>query len=368
MRRRHLNALAEAASSNAGKVLAAFVIGMVAVFAGALMYSGAQQTLHSARAANVPAARHISGPAQQPAPATPNLSAVQKSATVQKSAAEQDPQQQATAAIATKPWGSTQIREVRGGKGKLEAPGQIEVANVETFEWFDAVTGKPRVWFAVDADGSYKFFDHPGMNTQNGRSLQPITPEIVTRLIHAQRKSRSTQTQFVEASQPLGQSLRSNPVDFPQRVPVESTSEQAVAQPPMQGGASQTSLPGDIVQVLTDWQNATIARDPARVAACYMPSVDVYFTKTDVDREQVRTIQEGLFAKYAQIVRYQISDIQLQPSAGDTASVTFRKSWDFRGIHEFFGSERERLVLRHAGSGWKISSEQELQVFRASYR
>lgn len=362
MRQTHLNALAEVASSNAAKVLAAFVIGMVAAFAGALMYSGSQQTLPSARAANVPAARHISGQAQQPAPATPNLSAVQKST------AEQDPQQQATAAIATKPWGTTQIREVRGGKGKLQAPRQIEVPSVETFEWFDAVTGKPRVWFAVDADGSYKFFDHTGMNPQNGRSLQPITPEIVTRLVRAQRKSRSTQTQFVEASQPLGQSLRSNPVDFPQRVPVESTSEQAVAQPSMQGAASQTSLPGDIVQVLTDWQNATIARDPVRVAACYMPSVDIYFTKTDVDREQVRTIQEGLFAKYAQIVRYQISDIQLQPSAGDTASVIFRKSWDFRGIHTFFGSERERLVLRHAGSGWKISSEQELQVFHAIYR
>jgi hypothetical protein len=362
MRQSHLNAVAEAASSNAAKVLAAFVIGMVAVFAGALMYSGSQQTLHSAGAANVPAARHISGPAQQPAPATPNLSAVQKST------AEQDPQQQATAAIAIKPWGTTQIGEVRGEKGKLQAPRQIEVPNVETFEWFDAITGKPRVWFAVGADGSYKFFDHTGMNPQNGRSLQPITPEIVTRLIHAQRKSRSTQTQVLEASQSLGQSLRSNPVDSPQRFPVESTSEQTVAQPAMQGAASQTSLPADIVQLLMDWQNATIARDPVRVAACYMPSVDIYFTKTDVDREQVRIIQERLFAKYAQIVRYQISDIQLQPSAGDTASVIFRKSWDFRGIHTFFGSERERLVLKHAGSRWKISSEQELQILQAIYR
>jgi phage-related baseplate assembly protein len=96
--------------------------------------------------------------------------------------------------------------------------------------------------------------------------------------------------------------------------------------------------------------------------------VDIYFTKTNVDREQVRLIQEQLFAKYAQIVRYQISDIQLQPSAGGTASVIFRKSWDFRGRHTFFGSERERLVLKHAGSGWKISSEQELQILHAIHR
>src|SRR5437764_974898 len=125
MRQSHLSAVAEAASSNAAKVLAAFLIGMVAVFAGALRYSGSQQTLHSARGANVPAARHVSVPGQQPAPATPNLSAVQKST------AEQDPQQQATAAIATKPWGATQMRGMQGGKGELQAPRQIEVPKRE---------------------------------------------------------------------------------------------------------------------------------------------------------------------------------------------------------------------------------------------
>jgi hypothetical protein len=69
MRQSHVDFAFEPVSSNVPGILAAFVIGMVVTFAGALTYSSSQQRLHSVAAMNAAASRLIAAPAQHLAPA-----------------------------------------------------------------------------------------------------------------------------------------------------------------------------------------------------------------------------------------------------------------------------------------------------------
>ena len=79
MRQSHVDLVSEPASSNVPRILAAFVIGMAATFAGALMYSSSQQRLQSVGAVNASASAPIAAPQQHPAPAGANQQAVENS-------------------------------------------------------------------------------------------------------------------------------------------------------------------------------------------------------------------------------------------------------------------------------------------------
>lgn len=71
MRQSHVDFVSEPASSYAPKIVAAFIIGMAATFAGALMYTSFQQRLQSVGAVNS-TLQSIAAPAEHVAPAEPN--------------------------------------------------------------------------------------------------------------------------------------------------------------------------------------------------------------------------------------------------------------------------------------------------------
>ncbi len=80
-----------------------------------------------------------------------------------------------------------QIEGIREIEGNLRAPQEIRVANMNTFQWFDGVTGRPLVWYVMRQDGDYKFFDRSGKDPNTGQVLQPITPEIVQQIRQQQK-------------------------------------------------------------------------------------------------------------------------------------------------------------------------------------
>jgi ketosteroid isomerase-like protein len=128
-----------------------------------------------------------------------------------------------------------------------------------------------------------------------------------------------------------------------------------------------SAIPDGIQELLTEWTSATIARDSARVANCYLPMVDVYFLKSGVGREQVKANKDEFFQRYTEIVRFQLSDFRLESLGADLARIDFGKAWDVRGSDRFIGHEREQLLVKKDGASWKIASERELQIFEATH-
>jgi hypothetical protein len=72
---------------------------------------------------------------------------------------------------------------VRWATGSL--PQRIEVPDTAAFnriEFFDTVTGEPRIWYAIAADDTIELFDNEGFHPRTSEKLVPVTKEIVRRL------------------------------------------------------------------------------------------------------------------------------------------------------------------------------------------
>jgi hypothetical protein len=97
-----------------------------------------------------------------------------------------------------KPCSTEQIEQIRNSSGKPAPPQEIHVANATSYAWFDAVTGSPRVWYAQEANGHYRFFDAPGIDPTTGHRLQPITEDVI-RQVTQQQAAAAANRRVVEA-------------------------------------------------------------------------------------------------------------------------------------------------------------------------
>lgn len=111
--------------------------------------------------------------------------------------------------IECKPCTMEQIIRLRHQQGKLSAPRPITVNDPNTFEFFDPLTGKARVWYFLSDDGNYEFYDSPGKHPRTGRTLVPMDSIIVRDLIRAYddhltiekvRKDRSALEKYLNLS------------------------------------------------------------------------------------------------------------------------------------------------------------------------
>lgn len=59
-----------------------------------------------------------------------------------------------------------------------EPPPQ-RIDDPERFGFFDALTGKPRIWYGRGTNGEYEFYDHPGYHPRTGEQLAVITKEAI---------------------------------------------------------------------------------------------------------------------------------------------------------------------------------------------
>jgi signal transduction histidine kinase len=61
----------------------------------------------------------------------------------------------------------------------LHAPRPQRIDDPESFAFFDAVTGKPRVWYWRGPNGEYEFYDNQGYHPRTGEPLAVITKEAI---------------------------------------------------------------------------------------------------------------------------------------------------------------------------------------------
>ena len=56
------------------------------------------------------------------------------------------------------------------------------------FEFFDSITGEAKVWYFIDQEGNYEFYDQPGFHPVFWEELKPVSPEIVLSYKNAIKK------------------------------------------------------------------------------------------------------------------------------------------------------------------------------------
>ena len=77
----------------------------------------------------------------------------------------------------------------------IKTPAQILIANPYTYLWFDGRSGYPAVWYVVDSNGQYRFFDAPGRDPVTDQPLLDITPEVVQ--LAKERKDKSDKKRLI---------------------------------------------------------------------------------------------------------------------------------------------------------------------------
>jgi hypothetical protein len=71
----------------------------------------------------------------------------------------------------------------------------------ETFAFFDALTGKPRVWYWRGKNGEYEFYDNPGYHQRTGEQLAIITPEAIAAWKDAIKQQQQKAAEFAAAQE-----------------------------------------------------------------------------------------------------------------------------------------------------------------------
>ena len=68
----------------------------------------------------------------------------------------------------------------------LKPPQELSIKDAKNYEWFDRVSGQPRVWYSMPDEQTYRFFDRQGVDPFNRQALKPVTTEVVDRVEHKQ--------------------------------------------------------------------------------------------------------------------------------------------------------------------------------------
>jgi hypothetical protein len=71
---------------------------------------------------------------------------------------------------------------LRAGTGHLKPPREITIGDVDKYDWFDPVTGQPRVWYSLTTERGFRFFDGRGVDPHDRQELKPVSPEIIERI------------------------------------------------------------------------------------------------------------------------------------------------------------------------------------------
>ena len=117
---------------------------------------------------------------------------------------------------------------------------------------------------------------------------------------------------------------------------------------------------------LDEWVAATNSRDVNLLMGFYAQTVNVFYQKREATQAEVREEKNRLLATASKIdVRVSAPVIELDAD-GQTATMRFRKSWDFAGVGPRSGEVIQELRWRKTPGGWKIVGERDAQVIRVT--
>ena len=124
-----------------------------------------------------------------------------------------------------------------------------------------------------------------------------------------------------------------------------------------------TAGQADVLRLLDQWATAYRKRDAKALASFYTPVVTIYYDQKLLSRTQLQLEKEKQFKGIAQIPLYELARPQYRRIDGNTAVVTFDRSWRFTGRDWSQGSNQEQLTWELMNGNWKIASERELKTY-----
>jgi hypothetical protein len=151
--------------------------------------------------------------------------------------------------------------------------------------------------------------------------------------------------------------------------PPQPAPQAAVVTPPAAvNEADRTTETGDvrhqIRSVLEEWRESLLHRNVDEYTSLYAPTVGPYFRENRVSRAQIANEVRRMLGRYGPLTAYKISNVTIAPVDQNHAIANFRKEWKTAG-DGFSGAERAQLRFERLNGDWRITSEQELQVYWA---
>jgi ketosteroid isomerase-like protein len=116
-------------------------------------------------------------------------------------------------------------------------------------------------------------------------------------------------------------------------------------------------------KAVDNWVRALRSGDPDRIAACYAPEMERYFTIHNASSAIVRRTVNESISRYGAPAVLRISELSIIPLSDTRAIATFRKHWQTARRKVYAGEEQERLTFAKIHDAWRIASEQETRVF-----
>jgi hypothetical protein len=131
--------------------------------------------------------------------------------------------------------------------------------------------------------------------------------------------------------------------------------------PPPQPDTTET----DVRNLLDKWTWSLKRHDLDEHMSCYAAVVDRYFGRANATNDFIRQTKLRAFNKYSDM-EASIAGLQIVPVAPDRVETNFTKTFRFTGpnVSTFAATTRSKLILSKFSAGWKITSEEDLQVVR----
>ncbi|MDQ7824014.1 MAG: serine/threonine-protein kinase [Candidatus Eremiobacteraeota bacterium] len=135
--------------------------------------------------------------------------------------------------------------------------------------------------------------------------------------------------------------------------------------PPSSPPGISVSMPRwekEVKDTVTGAMDSMEKRDLEGHMSFYADRLDTYFSRKDCSWDFVRSDKERAIQHYHSI-KITISNLTIHRVNDTTAKALFDKEWDCRNGKAFSGKEKQRLIFRKIDGSWKITSEEELEVY-----
>jgi hypothetical protein len=93
--------------------------------------------------------------------------------------------------VPLKPCSAGQVRALRKDQVGIQGPALLKVADPRTFEFFDGVSGRPKVWFHRNPDATYELYDKAGVHPRTGAPLTAVNAAVIQELIQLNEQGRA---------------------------------------------------------------------------------------------------------------------------------------------------------------------------------
>ena len=138
----------------------------------------------------------------------------------------------------------------------------------------------------------------------------------------------------------------------------------AVAPNAIPAGVTAANDQGAIGTLINEWAATTRSRRIDQQLVLYAPVLERFFRERNVPREIVRSRKEEVLARYPTLVDFRLERVVIESLTPAQAVVSLDKVWDMVGQGRYAGAARERLMMRKLSGAWRITSEEDVEVYR----